>query len=236
MRDLAGAIHELLQQRAKPVLASAAAPAAAAEPAARTRSPRRSPRVERRPGGSTPLPRAEVSKPPTAAATAAAAPRSTGLVGSSKTMPLLSVFQFLGRTRKSGRLEVRIANEKMVFEFVAGCVQAATTDHVAADERLGDILVERGIVHPRAIADAVAGAGEAPSRQLAAKLVAAGLITNGHALEALERQVHLRFRRACQSSEAEYEFVEGSGTTGDGRINIMPFELVHEHKKSDRTH
>ena len=45
---------------------------------------------------------------------------------------------------------------------------------------------------------------------------------------ALEEQVRRRYRRACESGQATYEFVDQEIPATDGRIRLSPTELAFE--------
>lgn len=155
-----------------------------------------------------------------------------GLVGTSETMPLLSVFQFLNRVRKSGTLHVDADGELMTFEFVAGIIEFTTSSRAEPRERLGEIL---GAMFPmlRESVETFLQQNEPllHSRRLGGVLVGKGIATNGQVMEALERQVLTRFRRATRATLAKYRFEEGERVPGDGRIRIRPFELMHQHRR-----
>jgi hypothetical protein len=173
--------------------------------------------------------RRAATAPAVAKAPVAAAPDASALVGTNQTMPLLSVVQFLGRMRKTGCLRVKVGQETMAFEFVTGCVHAASSSHVAADERLGHILVELGFV----TAEVIAEAGKVDRRKLAAMLVKAGHVTEDQVVDAYERQTYKRLHRACQTPDASYEFTEGARSAADGPVGSGPID-AGENRKSDK--
>jgi hypothetical protein len=152
--------------------------------------------------------------------------KGDGLRGTNRTMPLQSVFQFLGRTRKSGTLHVFIADEILAFEFVNGCIEFTATNRCPVSERLGELLVELGSCTRDALAPVLAKVGVSSANRLGQLVVEEKLVSNGQVLEALETQVQRRFKRACESGEAAYEFEAGRRQPGDGRIRIAPFELT----------
>jgi hypothetical protein len=143
-------------------------------------------------------------------------------------MPLLSVFQFLGRMRKSGVLTVRLVGETMTFEFENGSVQSCLSSTMARGERLGDLLVESKACTREALSRFIARFGKTAKHQVGELIVREGLVTNGQVLEALELQVRRRFARACKTPEATYEFHDGQPRRSDGRVRITPAELAHQ--------
>jgi hypothetical protein len=154
-----------------------------------------------------------------------------GLRGTSQSMPLMTVFQFLCRVKKSGQLIVRIDGETLTFDFVGGSVEFTTSDHPPDSERLGDILLRLYPGKRAQLEPVLQNAGRIGVRKLGAILVQEGILSNGQVVEGLERQVHARFHRAITAPSASYEFDEGERVPGDGRIRIRPFELLFESKR-----
>jgi hypothetical protein len=203
-----------------PVATTATMPPAAPKPPRAPKPPaeRRSHEAERRPNPTATTPGASHG-----------ASRREPLRGTSQSMPLLSVFQFLGRMRKTGVMRVTLNNETMTFELVNGCVQLAVSDNSPKDEHLGELLIERGMCTRQAIAPLLASAS-ASNEKLGNLVIQHKLVTNGQILEALELQVQRRFARACKHLNASYQFDECAPRPTDGRIRITPLELSYGHK------
>ena len=146
-------------------------------------------------------------------------------------MPLLSVFQFLGRMRKTGIMRVTLGSETLTFEMVNGCVQLAVSDNSPKDEQLGELLIEQGMCTRQAITPLLASASSS-NEKLGNLVVQQKLVSNGQILEALELQVQRRFARACKNLNASYQFDECAPRPTDGRIRITPLELSYGHKNS----
>lgn len=172
--------------------------------------------------------------PVSASAANPRASRTETLKGTNQSMPLLSVFQFLGRMRKSGTVHVYIERETLAFEFVNGCIEFTASDRCPVGERLGELMVELGFCTREALAPILAKVGVSSAHRLGHLVVEARLCSNGQVLEALETQVRRRFQRVCASLEAAYEFDEGRRLPGDGRIRIAPFELSFEPGRGGR--
>jgi hypothetical protein len=200
------------RQRTAPT-APPAAPPAAPKPPARLPSP--PPPVARtRP---SPVVQHQATRSPVSISPSA--PRETRtetLRGTNRSMPLLSVFQFLGRMRKSGTMFVFSGDEKLAFEFANGLIQSTASDQCPPGERLGELLVERGSCTAETLAPIVARLGVSSTQML------------GQVLEGLEDQVKRRFQRVCNDPDVSYQFEEGRRPPGDGRIRIAPFELAFE--------
>lgn len=219
MRDLADAIRDLL---AKPAPAPVPAPAptttaaATAKPRAAT-GPRPQPKPQEAPVRSKAGPRPANGRP---------AQRTGGLQGTTQSMPLLSVFQFLGRMRKSGTLRVHMPNEELAFVLEQGCIAFATSDKLVAEERLGDLLVEGDVCTRDQLEVMKALAHQDSTELLGQQVIEAGIATHAQVLQALEAQVRSRFQRACKAHEASYEFVEGLKSATDSRFRPQPLAIA----------
>tara|TARA_R110002072_G_scaffold174303_5_gene329536 strand:+ start:42466 stop:43824 length:1359 start_codon:yes stop_codon:yes gene_type:complete len=153
---------------------------------------------------------------------------AVALNSTSASMPILTVFQFIERMRKSGVMTVVVADETMTFEFDYGCVQACSTNSTNKADRLGHILQEDGTCDADALRDILSQADGKSSLQIGELIVRANLATNNQVMDALETQARRRFQRACDAEDAAYTFVEGGPSRTDGRIRIAPKELGHE--------
>lgn len=159
--------------------------------------------------------------------------KAPAMVGTVDSMPLASVFQFLGRMQKTGILTVLMPEETMTFELVDGCVEFTTTDAPRTDERLGELLTAMGFAwadHVENIARKTTG-----NRRLGSVLAGEQIVSNGQLAEALERQVHIRFQRALHCNEASYTFHEVPRPVNDGRIRLRPSELLFESRGQQAT-
>jgi hypothetical protein len=170
-----------------------------------------------------PAPRAELAARPTAptssapalrsaTSAAAAAPSTTTatpvpgeLQGSTETLPMRSVFQFLGRTRKTGHLHVTVGKEKVRFEFVDGCMVGTSSTASPTDELLSSILVRLGVVTPTQIESHVKQHGDGRQR-LGAALVQSRLITESQLADAVDLQTAQRFQRVVAQQQASFVF------------------------------
>lgn len=234
MRGIADAIHDLLGRAGKaPAAAAPAAPppmaAPVAAPVAHSRPQPKlalAPRIPALPVAAAPTPTAPIA-PPVAAA--AVRPEPVGehkLKGTNATMPVLSVFQFLSRMRKSGTLHIDIDDEHVTFDFVNGIIEASSSDRSTDGERLGDILLRLYPAHSERLQPFLQRLEQRVGvRRLGTELVQHGVMSNGQVMEALEKQVQARFHRVVKAPTARYAFEEGERVPGDGRIRLRPFEL-----------
>ena len=164
--------------------------------------------------------RRPMRQPPTTAGQA--------LKGTNHTMPVLSVFQFIERMRKSGVMTVKILDEVLTFEFDNGCVQACKSTCQDKGDRLGDLLIEQCNCDPKPITDILYRTKGKSKLQLGEMILQSGCATNGQIMDALETQVRRRFSRACKATDAIYQFVDCTPDRTDGRVRITPMELAFE--------
>ena len=155
-----------------------------------------------------------------AAATTVAQPPATSrpavkrLEGSATTMPLLSVFQFLGRLRKSGVVEVMSNDTRVTFRLQNGYIVDSDATPCQLDERLADLLVEQGIRTAADIQSLQANGQHQTDDELAHAVVAAGASAMD-VTEALTEQASRRYSRACRDPKATYVFHESNQAPTD---------------------
>ncbi len=157
----------------------------------------------------------------TAARPQNASQAAENLRGTSQSMPLLSVFQFLGRMRKAGTMHVHTANEQMAFDLQNGSIVFTASNSCPRHERIGELLVERGACTREQLEILLQKVdADAPERfgQLA---MDEGIVTEKQVVQAIELQVNRRFARACKSPDCSYEFVAGA-RQAEGRFRIEP--------------
>lgn len=204
MRDLADAIGALLTSA--PARAAAGAPPRPATPT---------------------LPAARQQPADTAATTAPTTTKAspdvpTGKIvmqGTTDDLPIASVFQFLGQTRKTGTLRVLASGETVTFTMTAGKIEATTTDRPPTAERLGDILLEQGVLTRTQIEPLVQ-----QNQLLGGELVRRGLLTNEQLLAALRLQMQRRYERVAAARPANYVFYDAAAVE-NGKVRLSAGEL-----------
>lgn len=225
MRALADAIHDALGK-----VGNAQKPTGASGNGSKpvvTQKPVVAPQLK--PVASAPMPRVVSSQPAVQGATASPKPvaqpyrvqvpsSATTLQGSTETLPMRSVFQFLSRTRKNGMLHVSLDQEKVRFQFVDGCLVSTSSTQSPADEGLGNVLVELGFVAASEVAPIVKQHGDGKQR-LGATLVQMGRISHEQLAQAVELQTSRRFQRIVSCKLATYEF-HAESDHGEGGMRI----------------
>jgi hypothetical protein len=141
-------------------------------------------------------------------------------------MPLLSVFQFLGRMRKAGTMRVSLGNENLTFELQNGCILATTSTQGPREELLGEILVAMGACPADELDPIVVRVGTGSNERFGQAAVDAGLVSEAQVSDALGRQANLRYARACKHGDAKYEFVEGLRNQAPSRFVATPVAVA----------
>ncbi len=218
MRALADAIHDALGNVGA---APQAAPSAVAS---------QKPTITTKAAATAPQHRAAAPQSAVASSAAATAPQpaaryrvqvpssATTLQGSTETLPMRSVFQFLSRTRKNGMLHVTLDQEKVRLQFVDGCLVGTSSTQSPTNEGLGNVLVELGLVDANEVASIVKQHGDGKQR-LGATLVQMGRISHEQLAQAVELQTSRRFQRVVTCRKATYEF-HAESDHGEGGMRI----------------
>ena len=160
---------------------------------------------------------------------AAVVPTSAGVVkprgkcimqGTTESLPIASVFQFLRQMRKSGTLHVQANGENLTFSVRDGKIDGATTDQPPVSERLGDMLVDSGLVSREHIEELVAR-----KRFSGDALVGSGLVSNEQLLGLLRQQMRMRYERISSARRASYAFHEAPVGGRNGEVRVTAAEL-----------
>lgn len=223
MRALADAIHDALGKVGNAPQAAVAAPAPtktamAPKAASAVAQPKPTHTQQARVAQPTAQPAANAAPKPAPTYRVQIPSSATTLQGSTETLPMRSVFQFLSRTRKNGMLHVSVDQEKVRFQFVDGCLVSTSSTQSPADEGLGNLLVELGFVAASEVAPIVKQHGDGKQR-LGATLVQMGRISHEQLAQAVELQTSRRFQRVVTCKLATYEF-HAESDQGEGGMRI----------------
>jgi hypothetical protein len=216
---------------AAPALDGGARPGAPRAPAARPAAAAPSP-AHAAAGATAPAARshAQAAMRPSSGATTALRPapqrpKSEGIKGTSQSMPLLSVFQFLGRMRKSGLMHVALDGEELAFALQQGCVTSTVSTRCPRAESLAELLVELEF-STRELLEPIAKAFDPDyGTAFAEQAIAGGLVTEPRVVAALQLQGNRRYTRACKSPDARYEFLEDAAVP-EPRFRTPPMPLA----------
>lgn len=126
---------------------------------------------------------------------------------------------------KSGILYISTEGEDFTIEIHEGAIVHAHSDGAGPGERLGDILVERGVLTRDALA--VLLAKESRSR-IGARAIEQHLATRTDLLAALETQIRRLFQRLFAKRPKEFAFWEGPSILGEENLRLNSTMLLLE--------
>lgn len=134
---------------------------------------------------------------------------------------------FLCSLKKSGVLLVDTADERFTIELQEGDIVHAHSDGAPDGERLGDVLVEQGILQ-QADLDALLGEGlrSRLGDRLGTRILQRQLATEKQLLAALETQIRRLFARLFTTAAAELTFWEGPPVWGEQHMRLNATMLL----------
>ncbi|MFO1052163.1 MAG: hypothetical protein U1F36_08105 [Planctomycetota bacterium] len=150
--------------------------------------------------------------------------------GTSESMAMPLVFDFLVRLKRTGCLHVRTSTEHLRFVFAEGMIVATATDNQPSGQRIGEILRQLGLLPRRHLARLIEKA-ETEKRPLGRLLVDEQLVTIPQITKALTIQVQARFERAFGAGRAAFAFVPNSGSRIDDRLCVDARSLLTEMRR-----
>lgn len=147
--------------------------------------------------------------------------------GRSPGYPLADVLGFLENQRKTGCLQVQLAEEVVSFGIAEGNIVHTSTNQVRRGERLGELLIEHGDVtfeHMMAFMDAHRG----KSSMLGMALVEGKIVSQEALTGALIEQLQRRFDRAFAEDQCSFAFFESPVSSSTGlSFGISEFLIEH---------
>jgi hypothetical protein len=132
---------------------------------------------------------------------------------------------FLGVQQKTGLLEIRTPNQLFTLELDAGQVAHLQSNRAGKGERLGDILVDMGVVERRAVEEAYRAN---PRGRVGELLLNHGLVREEQLFEALQRQIHLLFQRLASEPMERFTFWAGPLLFAQERLRLNATALMLE--------
>ena len=151
---------------------------------------------------------------------------SHSMHGTTESMPLATVVQFLSKANRTGRLEVRCPDETLTFGIVTGKLGFTATNRPNRGARLGEQLVQLGALEAQQL-EAVLETLDPAREPLAAALESQKLVTRDQIRAALNEQARQRMLRALDAPVAAYAFYPGPGPEDD-RMRLTVLELLLE--------
>jgi hypothetical protein len=132
---------------------------------------------------------------------------------------------FLGVQQKTGLLEIRTPNQMFTLELDAGQVAHLQSNRAGKGERLGDLLVDMGVVDRRAVEEAYR---LNPRGRVGELLLNNGLVHEEQLFEALQRQIHLLFQRLASEPMERFTFWAGPLLHAQERLRLNATALMLE--------
>jgi hypothetical protein len=163
------------------------------------------------------------------------APDGPGFQGDTGSISMPDLLHMLSMQRQTGTLTISLADEDVCLEFATGELTHAFSRNTPSDQRLGEILVRRGILTTKQLDNALRGASDKKSR-IGDALRTLGLVKEADLRAALDEQMQGLFHRIIASPCASYVFREGmeSHAPDRARVNLMQLLLESSRKLDER--
>ncbi len=154
-------------------------------------------------------------------------PTAGGLQGDTQTISLAELINWLGLQEKDGVLHIQTSNETVTMYFEMGNLIHALSSNSPPKARLGELLVEMGVIEKKQLDDFFQRYSSSRER-LGAALEREELVNKDDLRIALEKQVQALFNRLFQAEKASFTFQEGLPPDADRRIRLNVTHLVLE--------
>ncbi len=166
------------------------------------------------------------------------APRSVegpGFHGDTSSISTPDVLTMLSMQRQTGTLTLSLADEDVCLEFSTGEMTHAFSRSTPSGQRLGEILVRRGLLTTKQLENALRGASDQKSR-IGDALRTLGLVKEADLRAALDEQIQGLFYRLLAAPHVSYLFREGgeNHSPDRARLNLMQL-LLESAKKHDES-
>lgn len=148
------------------------------------------------------------------------------LQGHSRTVPIPDLLSFLQMQGKTGVLRVVLPEEVISIQFERGDLVAAISSNSPPGCLLGELLVERGALHPRQL-HAFLAYFTREHGPIGTALEVHDLVTEEQLRDALTTQIQLLFHRLLAADEALFEFRDGEAEElhPETRLNVTSLLL-----------
>lgn len=145
-------------------------------------------------------------------------PGSVTMQGTTASLPLSALLNFIVMNRSSGALRATSASEDMDLFFDNGNLVQVLSDN-QNDPLVGEILVANRVIEARTLEEVISGL-EPGALQVGAVLRGLELISAEELCDALEIQARTRFFRLYQLGDLEFSFHEGAYPPSDERLRL----------------
>jgi len=149
------------------------------------------------------------------------------LRGSATLVALPDLLTFLCSIKKTGVLLVDAIDERFAVELREGDIVHAHSDCAPAGERLGDVLVEQGVITQVDLDALLAGRSKTRGEdRLGTRLIERGYGSTEQLLAALEVQIRRLFHRLFTTVATELVFWEGPCVWGEDGMRLNATKLL----------
>lgn len=149
---------------------------------------------------------------------------ATSLQGTCPEFPLVPVFQFIASHRKSGHLQIKLAEEIITIGILSGRVVHTSTDQPRRGERLGEIMIQHGSVKSDHFIAFIDAFRPELGRPLGIALVEDNVVTSEQLTEALTDQMQFHFDRVFEAESCSFIFYEDELSPSTGlSIGVSEF-------------
>lgn len=152
------------------------------------------------------------------------------LRGSSPSVTVPTILEFLASQRKTGTLRVDSESERFAIELADGLIVHAVSDCTPLQERLGSVLLQRGTIGAEQLQDALDDDWEGLLGDI---LLRRGVVDRDELVEALQEQASLLFRRLFANHETTFRFLENESSGNDLQIDANVTMLLLEGARSN---
>lgn len=135
------------------------------------------------------------------------------------------LISFLGVQQKTGVLEIRTKSATFLLELDHGQVAHVQCNQNEKGERLGDILVDTGVIGRAQLEEAYK---RNPRGRLGELLLGGGLVSEQQLFDALQRQIHLLFQRLTNEPMERFVFWQGPLILAQERLRLNATALLLE--------
>jgi len=130
---------------------------------------------------------------------------------------------FLSAQRKSGVLEVVTELELFILEFDNGDIVHAQSNRTPEGQRLGDILVSRGVIDRAALEQVMRSTSGV---RVGEQLIAMQLVPREQFVDALRRQIQWLFQRLFEQPSQRFTFWSGAPIHADSNVRLNATALL----------
>src|SRR5262245_22054827 len=148
------------------------------------------------------------------------------LRGSATLVALPDLLTFLCSIKKTGVLLVDAIDERFAVELREADIVHAHSDCAPAGERLGDVLVEQGVITQVDLDALLAGRKKRGEDRLGTRLIERGYASTEQLLAALEVQIRRLFHRLFTTVATELVFWEGPCVWGEDGMRLNATKLL----------